>query len=58
MDLLRSAAGEISTLAADSPIRQQWNSLHAWSTRIEETVLILGLIVLYSIARRFSSQQS
>jgi hypothetical protein len=55
MDTLRAAAGEISTLAADSPLRQQWDSLHAWSTRLEETVLILGLMVLYSTAHRFNS---
>jgi len=42
-------------LAADDPIRHQWDSLHAWSTRLEGTVLILGLIVLYSTARRFNS---
>src|SRR5258707_6299530 len=34
MDTLR-AAGEISTFAADNPIRQQFASLHAWSTRLE-----------------------
>ena len=34
MDTLRAAAGEMSNLAADSPIRQQWDSLHAWSTRL------------------------
>lgn len=58
MDSLRSAAGEISTLAADSPIREQWNSLHAWSTRLEETVLVLGLIVLYNTTRHFKSSAS
>jgi hypothetical protein len=55
MDSLLAAAGEISTLAADSPLRQQWDSLHNWSTRLEGTVLILGLIVLYATARRFKS---
>jgi hypothetical protein len=58
MDSLRAAAGEISTLAADSPLHRQWDSLHASSTRVEETVLILGLIVLYSTARRFRSSGS
>jgi hypothetical protein len=55
MDTLRASAGEISTLATDGPIRQQWDSLHNWSTRLEATVLVLGLIVLYATARRFSS---
>jgi Domain of unknown function (DUF4149) len=57
MDSLLAAAGEVSTLAADSPIRQQWDSLHNWSTRLEGTVLILGLIVLYATARRFNPSQ-
>ena len=58
MDTLRAAAGEISTLAADNPLHQQWDSLHAWSTRLEGTVLTLGLIVLYATARRFNSRRS
>jgi hypothetical protein len=57
MDTLRAVAGEISTLAADDPIRPQWDSLHTWSTRLEGTVLILGLIVLYTTTRRFNPQQ-
>ncbi len=57
MDTLRATAGEISTLASDSPIREQWDSLHAWSTRLEGTVLVLGLVVLYSTVSRFNSQQ-
>lgn len=57
MDTLRTSAGEIASLAADDPIRQQFDSLHAWSTRLEGTVLVLGLIALYSTARRFDSSQ-
>ena len=57
MDTLRASAGEIASLSADSPIRLQFDSLHAWSTRIEETVLVLGLIVLYSTSRRIGSSQ-
>jgi uncharacterized membrane protein YhhN len=55
MDTLRAATGEMVSLAADNPIRQQFDSLHAWSTRLEGTVFLLGLIVLYSTARRFNS---
>src|SRR5947209_10883273 len=58
MDVLRISAGEISVLPASNPIRAQFDSLHAWSTRIEMTVLVLGLLVLYSVARRFSSSRS
>ncbi len=53
MDALRVPAGEIALLTADNPIRVQFDSLHAWSTRVEETVLCLGLIVLYFTSRRF-----
>jgi len=56
MDSLLATAGEISTLPADSPVRQQWDSLHNWSTNLEGTVLMLGLILLYITARRFNPQ--
>jgi len=55
MDALRSSAGEISALPAGSSIAAEFNSLHTWSTRTEGAVLILGLFVLYSVARCFSS---
>jgi hypothetical protein len=58
MDVLRITAGEISTIPAGNPIRAQFDSLHVWSTRIEMAVLVLGLIVLYSVARRFSSSHA
>ena len=58
MDSLRTSAGEIASLAADNPIRLQFNSLHAWSTRVERTVLLLGLAVLYSTSRRVGSSQA
>ena len=58
MDLLRITAGEISVLPVGNSIRAQFDSLHAWSTRLETAVLVLGLIVLYSVARRFSTSRS
>ncbi|HEX3104620.1 MAG TPA: DUF4149 domain-containing protein [Terriglobales bacterium] len=58
MDLLRITAGEISMLPVSNPMRAEFDSLHAWSTRIEMTVLLLGLIVLYSVARRFSNSRA
>jgi uncharacterized protein DUF4149 len=54
MDALRVAAGEISLLPGDNPLRAQFDSLHIWSVRAETAVLVLGLLVLYSIARRWS----
>jgi hypothetical protein len=58
MDVLRIQAGEIAVLPASNPIRAQFDSLHAWSTRIEMAVLALGLFVLYSVVRRSSSSRS
>ena len=58
MDILRISAGEIGPLSAGSPVRVEFDSLHAWSVRIEEAVLFLGLLVLYSVARRFSSSRT
>jgi Domain of unknown function (DUF4149) len=58
MDTFRTSAGEMASLAADNPMVQQFDSLHAWSTRLEGAVLLLGLIVLYSTARRFGSSQA
>ena len=58
MDTLRASAGEISALPAGSPITAEFNLLHTWSTRLETAVLLLGLIVLYSVAHRFSTSRS
>lgn len=48
MDAIRLAAGEISALPANNPLRTQFDSLHIWSVRI----------VLYLIANQFSSQRA
>jgi hypothetical protein len=58
MDALRASAGEISALPTGNPIRAEFDSLHVWSTRLETAVLLLGLVVLYSVARRFSTSRS
>ena len=57
MDVLRITAGEISVLPASNPLRVEFDSLHAWSTRIEMMVLALGLLALYSVAHRFSKSR-
>jgi len=58
MDAVRSGTQEIAQLAPDDPIRREFDSLHAWSTRLEETVLVLGLIALYSTVRRIAAPRS
>lgn len=56
MDSLRAAASEISQLPVNNPIRQQFDFLHAASMRIEEAVLLLGIILLYLTTRRLASK--
>jgi hypothetical protein len=48
---LRKSVGDIDLLLLGDPIRLHFNALHIWSTRLEGTVLILGLVVLYLAAR-------
>jgi hypothetical protein len=58
MDTIRAGTQEIAQLAPDDPIRREFDSLHAWSTRLEETVLVLGLIALYTTLRRIGAPRS
>jgi hypothetical protein len=58
METLRISAGEIGLLPAGDPVLIQFDSLHAWSVRIEEAVLLLAVLALYSAARRFSSPRA
>jgi uncharacterized membrane protein len=53
MDVLRASLGEVSAAPIDSPERVQFDALHVWSTRVEGTVLLLGLVVVYLTARSF-----
>ena len=50
MATLRAEVGEIDNVPADNPARVQFNSLHAWSTRLEGGVFLLGLVVVYLTA--------
>lgn len=54
MAALRAAMGEIDLVAVADARRIAFNQLHAWSTRLESGVLILGLIVLFLVARKSS----
>jgi len=54
MSALRAAMGEIDLVPVSDARRLAFNQLHAWSTRLESGVLILGLIVLFLVARRLS----
>ena len=54
MAALRAAMGEIDLVPVADARRIAFGQLHAWSTRLESGVLILGLIVLFLVARRLS----
>jgi hypothetical protein len=53
MSALRAAMGEIDKVAVSDPARVAFNQLHVWSTRVEGMVFLLGLVVLYLVARKF-----
>jgi hypothetical protein len=46
--------GEFDAVPSDDPARVRFNALHGWSTRLEGGVLIVGLVVIYLTARRFT----
>ena len=53
MASLRSSMGEIDNVPPDNPLRIEFNALHAWSTRLEVAILLLGLAALYRTAATF-----
>jgi uncharacterized membrane protein len=50
MDTLRAQVSDFAAVPADNPARIQFDSLHAWSTRLEGIVLLLGLMTIWSTA--------
>lgn len=52
MQVLRRQMVMIDEVPHNDPRRVEFDRLHVWSTRIEGTVLLLGLAVLYLTARR------
>jgi uncharacterized membrane protein len=53
MDVLRASLGDVQAAPIDNPDRIQFDALHIWSTRVEGSVLLLGLVVVYLTARSF-----
>jgi hypothetical protein len=51
MSELRREMGVIDDVAATDQRRVSFNRLHQWSTRLEGSVLVLGVAVLYLLAR-------
>jgi hypothetical protein len=54
MQVLRGQMAMIDEVPKDDPRRVEFNALHVWSTRLEGTVLLLGLGLLFLTARRLS----
>ncbi len=54
MQILRQEMTMIDDVPKDDARRVEFNRLHVWSTRLEGTVLILGLALLFLTARRLS----
>ena len=54
MEDLKREMVVIDNVPHDDPRRVEFNRLHAWSTRLEGGVLLLGLAVLYLTARRMT----
>ena len=54
MSTLRADLGVIDDVSLNDPRRLEFNALHRWSTRLEMGVLLLGLGVLWFLARRIS----
>jgi uncharacterized membrane protein len=56
MDTLRAQVTDFTSVAADNPLRMQFDALHAWSTRVESAVLLLGLIAIYLTGNALSQR--
>ena len=52
MDTLRaSLPAEIDSVPPDNPARAQFDGLHVWSTKVEQGVLVLGVVLIYLTAQ-------
>ena len=54
MQVLRSQMTVIDEVPLNDPRRAEFDRLHVWSTRLEGTVLLLGLAVVFLTARRLT----
>jgi len=50
MDSLRAQVGDFAKVTLDNPARVQFDALHAWSTRVEVAILLLGLVSIWATA--------
>jgi len=54
MATLRGSLPETNSPEATDPVRMRFNALHAWSTRLEGGVLLLGLVAVYLTSQQLS----
>jgi len=54
MEDLKRQMVVIDNVPHDDPRRVEFNQLHVWSTRLEGSVLVLGVALLFLTARRLS----
>ena len=54
MSVLRNDMGFIDNVPEDDARRVEFNRLHVWSTRVEGTVMLLGLALVYLTAKRLA----
>jgi uncharacterized membrane protein len=52
MHAIRNEVGVIDNVTPDNPLRAEFDRLHGWSERFEGTILLLGLVALYSTAQK------
>jgi uncharacterized membrane protein len=51
MHAIRANVGVIDNVSPDSSVRMEFDRLHVWSEKFEETVFLLGLVALFLTAR-------
>jgi uncharacterized membrane protein len=56
MDTLRATVSDFAAVPLNDPARVQFDTLHAWSTRVEGAVLLLGLVAVYMTATFFGKK--
>ena len=56
MARLRATAGEIDRLSLNDPVRAEFNALHVWSTRLEGSVLLAGMVLVYATAQSLANR--
>ena len=57
MNHLKADMGVIDVVPKDDPRRVEFNRLHIWSTRLEGSVLIFGIVLMFLEAREESAER-